>query len=97
MFVVFPTGYISNSTNGSLEVDMTYAVEFDIMQFMLKAFKDERSATLIQFVEITQGAPPKIDPRICVDNCGVSDLVSSNYFLSINYVTTRLFSNTVLY
>jgi hypothetical protein len=74
LFPCFSSGYFTNATSGGLAIDLLYAYEFDTIQLCIDIYKDERSATLCQFLEITQGAPPTIDPNICVDNCRVSIL-----------------------
>lgn len=70
--ILFQPGLFTNSRDGQLLVDLTYGYEYDQIYVVAVIKKDTRSAFIVQSIEITRGAPPSINPDLCISNCGVS-------------------------
>lgn len=71
--------------------DLSYAYEYDLIEFEIDVYKDERSAQVKMYLEITQGMPPNIDPDLCVSNCKVIMVLCALFRLtSSDFSLTRV-------
>lgn len=74
--LIIQSGLFTQSKEGNLIVDLTYSYEYDLVKLVVVAKKDTRNATVEVFMEITRGAPPEINPNLCISNCGVGLLLA---------------------